>query len=149
MKVLIRWAPALQLLLNCWDWNCVWNIAIQWLLVKIPVFVEEKNVQDYGIAPFLFYETTVVSALNPQFQPQSSNTKGLQFFQGLCFLNQRYFLISLTLQYWHLDLRKKEFSLVKLWGMPQERSLQLRGESAKESSDKPKAWSLFPFIPSC
>ena len=33
MKVLIRWAPALQVLLNCWDWNCVWNIAIQWLLV--------------------------------------------------------------------------------------------------------------------
>lgn len=109
MKVLIRWAPALQVLLNCWDWNCVWNIAIQWLLVKTPVFlfVEEKNVQDYGIPLFLFSEATVVSALDPQSQPQSSNTEGLQFFQALCFLNQHYFLISLILQYWHLGLRKK------------------------------------------
>lgn len=87
MKVLIRWAPALQVLKNRWNWNCVWNIAIQWLLVQFPTlpFVEEKNARHYAIPALLFYETTLVSALAPQFRIESSNTKGLQFFQVVCF----------------------------------------------------------------
>lgn len=58
-------------------------------------FVEEKSVTEYGIPPLLFYETTVVSALAPQFQRESSNTEGLQFFQVVHFLSKCSFLIAM------------------------------------------------------